>query len=41
MALQRDHWLSVEEYLEIDRASPDVKYEYMDGHINHSYLGNR
>jgi Uma2 family endonuclease len=33
MALQRDHWISVEEYLAIDRASPDVKYEYMDGHM--------
>ena len=33
MALQREHWVSVEEYLAIDRASTDVKYEYMDGHI--------
>ena len=33
MALQREHWVSVEEYLAIDRASPDVKYEYMDGHM--------
>src|SRR2546423_11084822 len=33
MALQREHWVSVEEYLAIDRASTDVKYEYMDGHM--------
>ena len=33
MALQREHWVSVQEYLTIDRASTDVKYEYMDGHM--------
>lgn len=33
MAIQREHWISPEEYLEIDRASIDVKYEYTDGHI--------
>jgi len=33
MALQREYWVSVEEYLAIDRASTDVKYEYMDGHM--------
>jgi Uma2 family endonuclease len=33
MALQREHWVSVEEYLAIDRASIDIKYEYMDGHM--------
>ncbi len=33
MAVQREHWISPEEYLEIDRASPDVKYEYIDGHM--------
>jgi len=33
MAIRREHWISLEEYLKIDRASPDVKYEYMDGHI--------
>ncbi|HEY4036260.1 MAG TPA: Uma2 family endonuclease [Ktedonobacteraceae bacterium] len=33
MALQREHWISPEEYLEIDRASSDVKYEYVYGHI--------
>jgi len=33
MAVQREQWISPEEYLAIDRASPDVKYEYMDGHM--------
>ncbi len=33
MAVQREHWISPEEYLEIDRASIDVKYEYRDGHL--------
>lgn len=33
MAVQRQHWISPEEYLEIDRASLDVKYEYIDGHM--------
>lgn len=33
MAVQREHWISPEEYLEIDRASLDVKYEYIDGHM--------
>ncbi len=33
MALQREHWISPEEYLELDRASLDVKYEYLDGHM--------
>src|SRR5215469_4971618 len=33
MAVQHEHWISPEEYLEIDRASIDVKYEYTDGHI--------
>ena len=33
MAIQREHWISPEEYLEIDRASPDIKYEYEDGRI--------
>jgi Uma2 family endonuclease len=33
MALQHEHWISPAEYLEIDRASPDIKYEYEDGHI--------
>jgi len=33
MAVQYKHWISPEEYLEIDRASIDVKYEYTDGHM--------
>lgn len=33
MAVQREHWISPEEYLEIDRASIDLKYEYTDGHM--------
>ncbi len=33
MAVQHEHWISPEEYLEIDRASIDVKYEYTDGHM--------
>jgi Uma2 family endonuclease len=33
MAIQHEHWISPEEYLEIDRASLDVKYEYIDGHM--------
>jgi len=32
MALPHQHWISPEEYLEIDGAS-DVKYEYDSGHI--------
>lgn len=27
------NWISPEEYLRIDRESPDIKYEYVDGHI--------
>lgn len=33
MALQREHWISPEQYLEIDRTSIDIKYEYVDGHM--------
>jgi Uma2 family endonuclease len=33
MAIRREHWISPEEYLEIDKASPNKKYEYEDGHI--------
>lgn len=33
MAVQHEHWISPEEYLQIDRASPDIKYEYVDGHM--------
>jgi Uma2 family endonuclease len=27
------HFMSVEEYLELDRTSPDTKYEYIDGYV--------
>jgi Uma2 family endonuclease len=33
MAVQREHWISPEEYLEIDRASLNRKYEYENGRI--------
>lgn len=33
MAVRREHWISPEEYLEIDRTSLNRKYEYEDGHI--------
>ena len=26
-------WISVEEYLEIEKHSPDTRYEYLDGEI--------
>ena len=32
MDLQREHWISLEEYHEIERTS-DIKYEYVDGRI--------
>src|SRR5262249_40435600 len=32
MAMQREHWISLEEYHEIERNS-EVKYEYSEGHI--------
>src|SRR6516164_1526605 len=32
MTMQRTQWVSVEEYLDIDRNS-DVRYEYDNGHI--------
>jgi Uma2 family endonuclease len=32
MALKREHWISLEEYYEIERSS-ESKYEYSDGHI--------
>lgn len=32
MALQHEHWISLEEYHEIERTS-EIKYEYIDGHI--------
>lgn len=34
MALRREHWLSPEKYLEIDRAASDCKYEYDSGRIS-------
>src|SRR2546429_4080933 len=33
MVAQRDDWLSVEDFLALDRESLDQKYEYMDGHM--------
>ncbi len=33
MVAKRDGWISPEEYLRIDRESPDIKYEYVDGRI--------
>jgi len=33
MAVQHKHWISPEEYLEIDRASLNVRYEYADGRM--------
>ncbi len=32
MAIQSEHWISLEEYHEIERNS-EVKYEYADGHV--------
>jgi len=32
MAIQRAHWVSLEEYHEIERNS-DIKYEYSNGRI--------
>jgi Uma2 family endonuclease len=31
MAVQHKHWIGPEEYLEIDRASLNVRHEYEDG----------
>ena len=33
MAMPHEHWISLEEYLELDRTSLDMKYEYVDGRI--------
>ncbi len=33
MAMPHERWISLEEYLELDRTSIDVKYEYVDGRI--------
>lgn len=32
MAADLQHWMSVDDYLQLDRASQDVRYEYIDGH---------
>jgi Uma2 family endonuclease len=33
MVAQRDDWLSIEDFLALDRESLDQKYEYMKGHM--------
>jgi len=33
MVAQRDDWLSIEDFLALDRESLDQKYEYIDGHM--------
>lgn len=33
MAADLQHWMSVDEYLQLDRASEDMRYEYIDGHV--------
>jgi len=33
MVAQRDDWLSVEDFLALDREALDQKYEYIDGHM--------
>jgi Uma2 family endonuclease len=33
MAIPHERWISLEEYLELDRTSIDMKYEYVDGRI--------
>ncbi|SRR5258708_10553165 len=33
MVARRDDWLSVEDFLALDRESLDQKYEYIDGHM--------
>src|SRR5438445_8738199 len=33
MVAQRDKWLSLEDFLALDRESLDQKYEYMNGHM--------
>ena len=33
MVTQRDDWLSIEDFLALDRESLDQRYEYMDGHM--------
>jgi Uma2 family endonuclease len=41
MAVQQEQWISPEEYLAIDRASLDVKYEYDNGHMYAMAGGSR
>ncbi len=33
MVAQRDDWLSLEDFLALDRETLDQKYEYIDGHM--------
>src|SRR2546429_9667064 len=33
MVAKRDEWMSVEDFLALDRESLDQKYEYIDGHM--------
>jgi Uma2 family endonuclease len=33
VANPQDRRMNVEDYLELDRTSPDVRYEYIDGHV--------
>lgn len=33
MALPHDPWMSVEEYLQLDRSSIETRYEYIDGYV--------
>jgi len=39
MAIQHEHWISLEEYHEIERNS-EAKYEYADGHVYEMAGGN-
>ena len=41
MVARRDNWISPEEYLHIDRASQDIRYEYMNGHNQYEISGDR
>ena len=33
MALSHDSWMSVEEYLHLDRSSTEARFEYIDGYV--------
>lgn len=33
MANPQRHWMSVDEYLELERSYPDTRYEYFDGEV--------